>query len=97
MKYLSVLAYTAFLFLLNSCSQQSQNAYSEENVLVRVDDEVITAMEFKMNYEFGFNHLMRSNDRKMEYLMHMTNELVLAQEGYRHGLDTLLQIGRAHV
>lgn len=92
MKYLSVLAYTAFLFLLNSCSQQSQNAYSEENVLVRVDDEVITAMEFKMNYEFGFNHLMRSNDRKMEYLMHMTNELVLAQEGYRHGLDTLLHI-----
>lgn len=56
-------------------------------VLARVGDKVITVDEFRKNYELGFPHLKIGKDRKRSYLNWMINELILAQEGYRLGLD----------
>jgi hypothetical protein len=59
-------------------------------VLARVGDRVITSRDFLLNYEFGFPHLKTGTGpvaRKRSYLHAMVNELLLAQDGIRNGLD----------
>ncbi|NBC67054.1 MAG: hypothetical protein GVY07_15530 [Bacteroidetes bacterium] len=82
-------------FLL-SCSQQKENEpNSESEVLARVEDEVITTTDFRLNYEFGYPHLMRSDDPKKEYLETMVAELLLAKQGYQKNMQTRPPVERA--
>lgn len=75
------------LWIFTSCSSgEETQLFSEEEILARVGDEVITARDFQLDYEFGFPHLMRSEQKKEEYLEKMVAELVLAKEGYKQGL-----------
>lgn len=88
--------FLSFLILINACSSENESEmFSEEDILARVGDEVIIARDFQLNYEFGFPHLMRSDDRKSEYLEKMVAELVLAKEGYNRGLQKSESIQRA--
>lgn len=88
--------FLTLLLLINSCSSKNESdMFSEEDILARVGDEVITARDFQLNYEFGFPHLMRSDERKAEYLEKMVAELVLAKEGYNRGFQDNESIQRA--
>ena len=95
-----IVKYGVFFLILslviNACSSNKESEmFSEEEILARVGDEVITARDFRLNYEFGFPHLMRTNDRKSEYLDKMVAELILANEGYNRGLQDTESIQRA--
>ncbi len=70
------------LIVFVSCHKKSQ-----ETVVARVGDRVITVTDFRRNYEFGLSNLKAGPDRKGAYLNFMINEMVLAQQGYRLGLQ----------
>ena len=58
--------------------------------VAEVGDRVITLRDFRMNYEFGFPSLKVGKElfeRRRSYLNAMVNEMLLATEGYRLGLD----------
>jgi len=77
-----------FLFVLVSCTKNNDRAaVKEEQILVRVGNDVITVEEFRQNYETGFGHLKTGPDRKRTYLDYMIKERLLALEGYQLGLD----------
>lgn len=80
--------------VLLGCSRQHQSAADEE-ILARVGPRTITATEFRLNYEFGFPHLLPEENRKEAYLHRMIAELLLAQQGYALQLDTLSRIRTA--
>lgn len=82
---LFVMRYAALLLLLIGCSTPPD---SGEAILAMVNDEVITAEEFRLNYEFGHGHLRRGEQPVQAYLRFMVLELVLAQEAQRLQLDT---------
>ena len=70
-------------------------ARSDESVLARVGDDVITAEEFLLNYEFGHGHLRSGDDPKRDYLQYLIYESLLAQEAAKRNLDTLPAIRHA--
>ncbi len=76
---------TAFLLAVAGCHEAQQD---EEVVLARIDDEVITAEEFQLNYEFGHGHLRRGEDPRRAYLNFMIFEKILALEAEKINLDT---------
>lgn len=57
-------------------------------VVATVGDAEIRADDFARSFELGFPHLKQGGDPRRAYLDHMIAEAVLAQEGYRLGLDT---------
>ena len=67
----------------------------DEPVLARVGDQVITAREFQLNYEFGYPHLLPAEHRREAYLNHMITEVLLARRGYELQLDTVAAVQRA--
>ncbi len=73
--------------LFFSCSGEQEKNFSDSPVVARVGDEVITAKQFREDYETGFGHLKVGKDRKSTYLNFMINERLLALEGYRQKLD----------
>ncbi len=70
-------------------------AAPEEPVLARVDDAVITAEEFQLNYEFGFGHLRRSENPRRAYLEFMLLEKALSNKARDLQLDTLAAVRHA--
>lgn len=56
-------------------------------VVAQVGTLTITAREFLLSYEFGPAFVKRSADSKKRYLEFMTNEKLLALEGYARGLN----------
>lgn len=85
---------TLIVLLLFSCDRQKESI-PEHEILARVGDEVITAREFQLNYEFGFPHLVQGENRKQEYLYRMIAEMLIAQRGYELKVDTLSSIRNA--
>lgn len=74
------------LFLIYSeCSRNELE--SDPDIVAYVGEQEISVRDFQLNYEFGFAHLKKTNDRKYSYLKYMINEALLSQEGYRLGLD----------
>ncbi len=59
----------------------------KEVILARVGDEIITAKDFRYNYETGFSHLKKKPDPKRYYLEYMIKEKLLSIEGYQKGFD----------
>lgn len=82
------------MLILASCSG-NESHIPEDQILARVGDDVITAREFQLNYEFGFPHLMQGENRKEEYLNRMIAELLIAKQGYELNIDTLSTIRNA--
>ncbi|KAA3616349.1 MAG: hypothetical protein DWQ05_11475 [Calditrichaeota bacterium] len=76
------------IFFLNflSCSDKEKQD-PEQKIIARVGERTITADEFKFSYEFSFAPLRAGENPKLVYLNFMINELLLANEGYRQGLD----------
>lgn len=71
-----------------SCSKQErQTTAGKQAIVARIGNNVITADEFRLSYETGFGNLKTGSDRKRTYLKYMIKERLLAQEGYRLGLD----------
>jgi len=92
MKYLSTVL--LLLIVLTSCTKKTHEIPQDE-ILAVVGNEVITAREFQLNYEFGFPHLINSENRKQAYLYRMIAELLIAQHGYSLKVDTLSSIRNA--
>jgi len=74
------------LFLISSACSRNESE-SDPYIVAYVGDRKISARDFQLNYEFGFAHLKKTNDRKFSYLKYMINEILISQEGYRLGLD----------
>ncbi len=75
---------TILLLALGGCNSAENN----DVILVWIDDEIITAEEFQLNYEFGHGHLRRGEDPRSAYLNLMIFERVLALEAEKINLDT---------
>ena len=78
------------LFVFLGCSSQDDEA----QILARVGDASITITEFSRDFEQGHPRLKQGPDPKVVYLEHMIAEQLLAQAGYRMGLDSLSSIRR---
>ncbi len=74
------------LFLISSACSRNESE-SDPDIVAYIGEREISARDFQLNYEFGFAHLKKTNDRKYSYLKYMINEALLSQEGYRLGLD----------
>ena len=86
-------SFIVFIFILLipiACSKYKSE--SDTKIVAYVGEQEITARDFQLNYEFGFAHLKKTNDRKYFYLNYMINEALLFQEGYRLGLDKMERI-----
>ncbi len=83
-------ASVGLMMLLGGC-----RAGEETDVLARAGSDVITAEEFRLNYEFGHAHLRRGEDAMRNYLKYMIYEKVMAQEAERLGLDTAAAVVHA--
>jgi len=75
---------TILLLTLAGCNSAENN----DIILARIGDEIITAEEFQLNYEFGHGHLRRGEDPRRDYLNFMIFERVLALEAEKINLDT---------
>ena len=80
----SLFLLTVLLLALAGCNSAENN----DVILARIDDEIITAEEFQLNYEFGHGHLRRGEDPRRAYLNFMIFERVLALEAEKINLDT---------
>ena len=78
------LLFMILLLALASCQKKQDN----EGIVARIGDQVITAEEFQLNYEFGHGHLRKSDNPRRSYLDLMIYEKVLAMEAEKIGLDT---------
>ena len=76
---------TILLLAMAGCREAPKD---EEVILARIDDAVITAEEFQLNYEFGHGHLRRGENPRRVYLNFMIFEKVLALEAEKINLDT---------
>ncbi|MFQ5583594.1 MAG: hypothetical protein ACE5GL_04090, partial [Calditrichia bacterium] len=59
----------------------------DEPVVAKIGDRVITARDFRNNYETGFSHLKTGPNPKKTYLDYMIKEKLLALQGFQLGLD----------
>ena len=74
----------AIFSLTAGCGREKQ---LRDPAVARVGDRIITASEFRSNYEFGMPFLKKGADPKAAYLDYMIQEKLLALEGYRLGFD----------
>ncbi len=81
----SIIVFFILFLISNACSRNESE--SDPDIVAYVGERKISARDFQLNYEFGFAHLKKTNDRKYSYLKYMINEALLSQEGYRLGLD----------
>ncbi len=81
----SIIVFLILFLFSNACSRNESE--SDPDIVAYVGERKISARDFQLNYEFGFAHLKKTNDRKYSYLNYMINEALLSQEGYRLGLD----------
>ncbi len=82
---------SVILYLVIVVAVKSLHPANPDDIPVaEVGDRVITLRDFRMNYEFGFPSLKVGKElfeRRRSYLNAMVNEMLLANEGYRLGLD----------
>ena len=66
----TIIKSTIVLFILflisNACSRNESE--SDPDIVAYVGEQEISARDFQLNYEFGFAHLKKTNDRKYSYL-----------------------------
>jgi len=59
-----------------------------EAVIVKVGNLQVTAKEFLYGYEFGPSFIKQKKNSKKRYLDYLINEKLLAQEGFKNGLES---------
>ena len=74
----------SFIFSLFTCAKDEER---EENILVKIDDVVITAEDFKYSFEFALSLTKMGPNPRKHYLNYLINELLIAREGYRLGYN----------
>jgi len=85
-----VLLLGAVFLLFVACGRRAPRS----PVLAEIGDRKITVEDFRRNYEFGLSHLKTGPDRKRTYLNYMINEAILAQQGYKLGLQNSERVRR---
>lgn len=82
-----------FVFVALVCLAGCGSTRDEQSVeLARAGDAIVTAEEFRINYEFGYGHLRRATLPKEAILRYMLAEKVMAVEARNLRLDTLSSI-----
>lgn len=81
-KFLMILS---LAIVFNGCKKK-ENKLATDSV-AQIGEHLITKREFQLNYEFGFAHLKKGQNRKLAYLENMISEKLLSLEGYRLGLN----------
>lgn len=84
----SIFISLGLLFFVISCSKDSSDR--EQLVIAQVGSKEITVQDFRINYEFGYAHLRRTDsgeDPRKQILDLMITEALLSEEGYRLGLQ----------
>lgn len=83
--------------IICSCARMNTPEITTDgsDVLARVGEEIITAREFQLDYEFGHANLKQAADSKQKYLSLIINEKLLAQEAIALKLDTAVHIQQA--
>lgn len=89
----SCTAILIFSFII-SVFQCGKKQNTEQAVVARVGNSVITVSDFRRNYEFGLPNLKTGPDRKLSYLNYMIKERILALEGEKLGLDKSPRVKR---
>ena len=88
MNYFLKIQIVVFIGLLVfSCAKEKKPKPLSQQILAKVGKRVITASEFKYSFEFSFALLRRGENQRRTYLDYMIKELLLANEGYRLGLN----------
>ncbi|MBD3289578.1 hypothetical protein GF337_12305, partial [candidate division KSB1 bacterium] len=72
-KFRIILVVIILIAALQNCGKKEPQV-----VLAKVGDNVITADEFRYNYEFGLPHLKQGKNPKESYLNYMIKEELLA-------------------
>ncbi len=67
------------LIVIVSCSKKEK----EERILIRIDDVVITANDFKYSFEYAIGLTKIGPNPRRFYLNNLIKELILAREGYK--------------
>lgn len=80
------LGFALFLTILSCTQQDTPRQDAVGAVVAIIGDQVITAKEFRNDYEVGFAHLKMGDDPKRTYLEYMIKEKLLALKGYELGL-----------
>ena len=83
--YAKILVIICVAIIINGCEQKEKD--SRTDYVAHIGKHGITVKEFQLNYEFGFAHLKKGQNRKLSYLENMISEKLLALKGYRLGLD----------
>lgn len=82
----------AFLFvilpLLTSCSPKKP----AENILVRIDNVVLTADDFKTSFEYSLSLTKIGPNPRRVYLNYLIKEFLISREGYRLGYNKNLYV-----
>lgn len=82
-----------FVFVALVCLAGCSSTRDDQPVvLARAGDAMVTADEFRINYEFGYGHLRRATHPKEAILRYMLAEKVMAVEARTLRLDTLSSI-----
>lgn len=82
----SFFAFSLILILLSCERGDKRPNLTDEAVVAKIGNQVITAKEFRNDYEVGFPHLRMGPNPKRAYLEYMINEKLLALKGYELGL-----------
>lgn len=70
-------------FFLFSCSDK----ISDDEIVAKVGDRIITGEDFRLSYEFSFAPFRLGENPRKTYLDYMIKELLIANEGYSLGFD----------
>ena len=90
-KIMSGLLYLTLYLMFSACGEKKA-VDPKQQVLARVGDRVITLDEFKYSYEFSFAPMRAGENPKKVYLDYMIKELLLANEGYKNGLNRSIYV-----
>ena len=86
-QYFGILFLSIVILLLASCEKKASRLGPDSRILAKVGDRIITEDEFRKSYEFGLHTLRSGDNPRKTYLNYMIKELLLANEGFRLGLN----------
>lgn len=82
------LSYLAlFMFVLILACGTPESEVPQEDIMAKVGNRIITVDEFRESFEFSLSTLRSGANPRRSYLNYMINELLMANEGFRLGLD----------
>ncbi len=83
------------LTLFFSCTSNKKSEIPESEIVARVGDMIITATEFKYNFEFSPSPVKLSHEPRKTFLNYLIKEKLLSIEGHRKGYHQHTAVKRA--